>query len=448
MNVTVIGCGYVGLTSAACFSTSGSLNVICLETDTHRVAQLCSGICPIREPDLDALIRVGLDSGKLHFTIDEETAIKTAELIVIAVGTPPARDGCPNLSEVKQAVYTIARYITRNVTVILKSTLPPGGTEIVQHWFSTALGSSFDVDVVYCPEFLREGNAVADLKSPDRLVIGSENSRAAQRTAELYRCFQNPEVQIVFTTPRNAEIIKYASNSFLAMKVSFVDELARLCRAVGGDLDEVTLGMGLDSRIGATYLHAGPGYGGSCLPKDIQGFTAYARAVGSPLPLLEQVIRSNDRHQSWISEQVRPFLPNNAVISVWGLTFKKDTDDLRNSPAISLIKILSRTGITHFQLYDPTLNDPCLKQLEDVNYICFDNPADAAMGADVLLITVPWPEIKSVSAKRLVDIMRKCVVFDLCGTYKNAETLPDGMTYWCLTKSNCNENSDLPTIFA
>lgn len=430
MKLVVIGGGYVGLTAAACFASSEDISVVCLETDTSRVEQLSLGKCPIREPELEALIVRGLSRGNLTFTAQAEETIQGADLFIAAVGTPSLSSGAPDLSQLRHAVETIGKYLDRNATVIIKSTVPPGGTKAVRKWLSSALcRQDLIVEVVYCPEFLREGHAVSDFLSPERVVIGSDVPSAAQKTLALHRLCQSGDAPVIYTSTQNAELIKYASNAFLALKVAFVNELDELCEEGGGDIHAVTVGMGLDSRIGRTYLRAGLGYGGACLPKDTQGLTWYARSVNSAMPILEQAIRSNTAHLEWIAGRIAKQISGNAVIGVWGLTFKANTDDLRNSPAIALIQMLSENGGYRFQLYDPTVHTSRIDLLGNVNHSCVSRPEDAARNADALLIAVPWEEFKEVSLEKIKCRMRKGLIFDVC-LLRNQD-LPDidGVSY-------------------
>lgn len=311
MKLTVIGCGYVGLTVAACLASAGPVQVVGYEIDRVRKEQLQTGICPIHEPNLENLLQRGISYGRLTFTNEAETAMQGTDIFLIAVGTPAASDGSPNLSLLRRAVNTIAEQMTQSATVIIKSTIPPGGTETVQRWFHEALPrSDLKIKLVYCPEFLREGSAVSDFILPQRIVVGGDDASAVRQAIELHQMCCTENVPVLHTSARNAEFIKYASNSFLALKVAFINELARLCGKADGEIDEVAYGMGLDSRIGREYLYAGIGYGGACLPKDIQGLTGFARAVGEPLPILEQVIRSNELHHGWIVDSIHENVPN------------------------------------------------------------------------------------------------------------------------------------------
>lgn len=427
MKLVVIGGGYVGLTAAACFASSKDAHVVCLEADASRVEELRCGKCPIREPDLESLIVRGLSSGRLTFTTQEQEANREADLFVLAVGTPPLPDGAPDLRQLRRAVKAIGKHLEKSATIII---IPPGGTKAVQEWFVSMLyRSDSAVDVIYCPEFLREGHAVSDFCSPERIVIGGDKPLAVQKALAIYRLCQVGDPPVICISARNAELIKYASNGFLALKVAFINELDELCEASGGDIRTVTAGMGADTRIGEAYLRTGIGYGGMCLPKDTQGLIWYARTVNSAMPILEQVIRSNTAHLEWIVNQIIEIIPGNATIGVWGLTFKANTDDLRNSPAIALIKAISKCGDYCFQLYDSTVHTSQIDMLKDINHTCLRRPEDVAQNANVLLIAVAWEEFKEISLERVKYVMRKGLVFDLC--LLRSQDLPDieGVSY-------------------
>lgn len=424
MKLVVIGGGYVGLTAAACFASSEDINVVCLEKNIFRTKQLSLGKCPIREPELETLIAGGLSRGKLTFTAIEGEAIKGANLFIVAVGTPSLPDGAPDLRQLRQAVEAIGKHLDRNAAVIIKSTIPPGGTKAVRKWLSSALCcQDLVVEIVYCPEFLREGHAVSDFRSPERLVIGSDEPAAVQKTLALHRLCQSGDAPVICTSTQNAELIKYASNAFLALKVAFINELSELCEESGGDIRAVTAGMGLDSRIGGAYLRAGLGYGGACLPKDTLGLIWYARSVNSAMPILEQAIRANTAHLEWIASRIEKQISADAVIGVWGLTFKANTDDLRNSPSIALIQLLSENGGRRFQLYDPTVHASRIDLLGNVNHSCVSCPEDAARNVDALIIAVPWEEFKEVSLDKIKYRMRKGLIFDVC--LLRSQNLPD-----------------------
>ncbi len=433
MKLTVIGCGYVGLTAAACLASAGSGQVVGYEIDRLRMEQLQAGICPINEPGLEELLQCGISHKRLAFTGEAKTAMRDVDIFLIAVGTPAAFDGSPNLNLLHRAVNTIAEHMTRSATVIIKSTIPPGGTETVRHWFYEALVQpDLKINLVYCPEFLREGNAVSDFILPQRIVAGGSDESAVRQAAALHQMCCTETVPVLYTTARNAELIKYASNSFLALKVAFINELARLCNKAGGEIDEVAHGMGLDSRISSEYLHAGIGYGGACLPKDIQGLTGFARTAGEPLPILEQVIRSNETHQERIADFIHENVPNGQVIGVWGLTFKAGSDDLRSSPSLSLIRRLADKGCYRFQLYDPTVHMQQLDQLCGVEHICAQTPAQAVQNTDALLIIVPWGEFQAQTLCDAIDSMHKKRIFDLCRLCKDEWFETHDVRYWRL----------------
>lgn len=430
MKLTVVGGGYVGLTAAACFAATDRLNVSCFDVNYRKVEQLQTGICPIKEPGLEELLQHGLETGKLLFTSRADEAVSGGDILMLAVGTPAASDGSPDLTALQRAAEMIGSGLDQDAIIIIKSTIPPGGTELVEHWIAAKLNpSGIHVDVVYSPEFLREGNAVSDYLAPQRIVIGGNNQTAMRQAAHVYQLCYQKQVPILYTTPRNAELIKYASNSFLALRIAFVNELAELCSAAGGEIGEVAYGMGLDPRIGTDYFNAGIGFGGGCLPKDLQGLTHFARDMHTPLPILEQVIRSNKAHQEWLSKLIRSKVRDGMTIGVWGLVFKAGTDDLRQSPALSLIQALDGYS---FRLYDPNIHTAQLKQLDGVEHICVETPEDAMHGSQALLILVACEEFKSISFNMIECQMRGRIIFDLCRLYPDKLHRPQLKDYWCL----------------
>ena len=430
MKITTIGGGYVGLTTSLCFAASGSAVVTCLEANDSLARRLQSGICPLQEPKLDQLLLQCLAKGAIEFTTQAQEAVTDPDYIVIAVGTPETEDGSADLSQLKNASEMIGKYLRKSATIIIKSTIPPGGTRKVAGWiFSATLRPELKVDVVYSPEFLREGSAVDDFLNPTRIVIGCDNTHAAERVASLYKMCHTADTSIIITSPVNAELIKYASNSFLALKVAFVNDLARLCGTIGGDIRTVSRGIGSDPRIGLDFLAAGPGYGGSCLPKDVRAMTAFSREVGVPLSILEQADRSNLEHQRWIARSVSEAVPCQGTISVWGLTFKSNTADLRTSPSIALIKLLSEYGNYHFNIYDPTVHSQQLALLETISHTCFSRPEDTLENANILLLLVSWPEIKAFPHDQIAMLMRGKSVFDLCDAWDIAGPELDGVRF-------------------
>lgn len=433
MKLTVVGGGYVGLTAAACFAAVDGIQVSCFEINCQKVDQLQAGICPIKEPSLEKLLRHGLETGNLLFTSHADEAISGADMFILAVGTPAAPDGSPDLSALQQAVNMIGSGLRQDAIIIIKSTIPPGGTMLVEHWITSRTNhSGIHANVVYAPEFLREGSAVFDFLAPQRIVMGGNNPTAMRQVAQMYQMCHRKQIPILYTTPRNAELIKYASNSFLALRVAFINELAELCSASGGEIGDVAYGMGLDSRIGLEYFTAGIGFGGGCLPKDLQGLTRFAQDMHSPLPILEQVIHSNAAHQEWLSRLIRSKVQDGTTIGVWGLTFKAGTDDQRQSPALSLIQTLTNIGGYAFRLYDANVHADQIKQLDGVEYVCVETPWEALFGVQSLLIMVACEEFKSIPIDILEREMQGRPIFDLCRLYPDRLHRPRLSSYWCL----------------
>lgn len=433
MKLTVVGGGYVGLTAAACFAAADGVYVTCLEVDRQKADRLQAGICPLREPGLEDMLHRALEAGKLLFTTHADEAVSGADMFILAVGTPAAPDGSPDLRALRQAVEMIASRLRRDATLIIKSTIPPGGTRLAECWIAARLGRpDIHVDVVYSPEFLREGSAVSDFFTPQRIVMGSSSLSAMHRAAQVYRLCHQRQVPVLYTTPQNAELIKYASNAFLALRVAFINEVAELCSVSGGEIGEVAYGMGLDPRIGTEYFDAGIGFGGGCLPKDLQGLTHFARDMHASLPVLEQILRSNTAHQEWISGLVHSRAQDGMTIGVWGLAFKAGTNDLRQSPAISLLRSLANKGNYRFCLYDPNIHISQLEQLDGVNHTCAESPEEVLRSAQILLIMVACEEFRAVPVDVIERRMQGRSVFDLCRLYPEKDRRPRLDGYWCL----------------
>ncbi len=400
--IAVIGSGYVGLTTGACFASLGH-RVICVDIDAERIESLRAGRIPIYEPGLEELVTEGLQAGRLEFTTDTPAAVSGAHFAYLCVPTPQSLDGSADLSYLEAAATQIAPHLPADAVVVNKSTVPVGSTRRVEQ----ALGRT-DLFVVSNPEFLREGSAVHDFLNPDRVVIGSDDQGAAIRVASLYLGVPAP---LMVTDPASAETIKYASNAFLAMKLSFVNAVAALCEAVGADADDVMLGMGYDTRIGNRFLRPGPGFGGSCFPKDTRALRFLAREAGYDFELLDAVLEINDaqfdRVIAKIGEAAGGRL-DGVVIGVWGLTFKANTDDRRESPAVEIVRRLIAAGAS-VRGYDPTVTGP-LPELPGV-HVC-DDAYGAAEGAAVLAVLTEWDEFKWVDLDKVADQMAELQIVD------------------------------------
>jgi UDPglucose 6-dehydrogenase len=425
----MIGGGYVGLVSGACFAEFG-VEVAVVEADAARLAALREGRMPIYEPGLDRLVAENVSAGRLSFDNDLAAAVKDAEAVFIAVGTPTRRgDGHADLSYVYAAVEQIAHVLTGYTVIVTKSTVPVGtGRRIVEIVRQT--NPALDFDVASNPEFLREGNAIGDFMRPDRVVIGCESERAREILRRLYRPLYLIEAPIVFTGIETAELIKYAANSFLAMKVTFVNEMADLCEKVGADVHDMARGIGLDGRIGRKFLHPGPGFGGSCFPKDTLALMRIAQDAGAPSRLVETVVAVNDARKAGMAARVLAACGGSVrgkTIAVLGLTFKPETDDMRDAPSIPIIGRLMGDGAT-IRAFDPEGMAQARTVLPEGVVYCRD-AMDAAAGADAMVVATEWNEFRALSPVRLKAAMRGSVLVDLRNIYDPAAMLEAGFAY-------------------
>jgi UDPglucose 6-dehydrogenase len=419
MRVTMIGAGYVGLVSGACFADFGH-QVTCIDKDAAKIAALKRGEIPIFEPGLLELVESNVGQGRLEFAA-EASSVGEAEAIFIAVGTPSRRgDGHADLSFVYQAVREIAPLISSTAIVITKSTVPVGTCDEIENILRENR-PDVAIQVVSNPEFLREGAAIQDFKHPDRIVVGSDDDRARKVLAEIYRPLYLNAPPIIYVSRRTAELIKYASNAFLATKITFINEIADLCEQVGADVQEVARGMGLDNRIGAKFLHAGPGFGGSCFPKDTIALIKTAHDHGVPLRLVEAVSAVNEQRKRAMARKVVHALGGSVrgkVVAVLGLTFKPNTDDTRDSPAIPLITALHDLGAT-VRGYDPAGMEQAKPHLPDLHYC--QSAYSAAEGADAVVIATEWEQFRALDLSRLKRLMTQPVVIDLRNIYRDDE---------------------------
>jgi UDPglucose 6-dehydrogenase len=428
MRVTMIGTGYVGLVSGACFADFGN-QVVCVDKDAAKIDQLAQGKCPIFEPFLDALIARNTQAGRLSFATQSGPAVRSADAVFIAVGTPSRRgDGFADLTFVYDAAREIAAEIDGFTVIATKSTVPVGTGDEVDA-IVRQLRPNADFAVVSNPEFLREGAAIEDFKRPDRVVVGTEDERARGLMAELYRPLYINETPIVFTTRRTAELIKYASNAFLATKITFINEIAELCEKVGANVQEVARGMGLDGRIGSKFLHAGPGYGGSCFPKDASALVAIGQRHGAPIRIVETVMSVNSARKSAMVQKIMAACGGTVRgkrLAVLGLAFKPNTDDMREAPSLSILPVLVAEG-ADVRAYDPAAMVEASTLLPEVTteadpYACIE-------GADALVILTEWDQFRALDLDRVRAILRKPVVVDLRNVYKPADMVARGFTY-------------------
>jgi UDPglucose 6-dehydrogenase len=434
MRVAMIGSGYVGLVSGACFADFGHA-VTCVDNDPAKISQLEAGVMPIYEPGLDDLVAENVGAGRLRFTTDLAAAVADAECVFIAVGTPSRRgDGHADLSYVHAAAREIARALTGYAVVVTKSTVPVGTGDEVERIIREAR-PDLAFGVVSNPEFLREGAAIADFKRPDRIVIGSQDERATAVMQALYRPLYLNQAPLVVTGRRTAELTKYAANAFLATKITFINEIADLCERVGANVQDVARGIGLDNRIGSKFLHAGPGYGGSCFPKDTLALIKTAQDHESPIRIVEAVVAVNDQRKRAMARKVIAACGGSVRgrrIALLGLTFKPNTDDMRDAPSLSIIAGLQDAG-AHVAAYDPEGVEGAKRLLADVEYA--NDPYACAEGAHALVIVTEWNAFRALDLARLKRVMAAPVLVDLRNIYRSEDVLGQGFTYRSVGRS-------------
>jgi UDPglucose 6-dehydrogenase len=428
MRVAMIGTGYVGLVSGACFADFGH-TVTCIDKDAGKIARLEQGEIPIFEPGLDQLVASNVKEGRLFFSTDAAQAVRGADAVFIAVGTPSRRgDGYADLSYVYAAAEEVAGLIDGFTVVVTKSTVPVGTGDEIEAIFKRVRPDA-DVAVVSNPEFLREGAAIADFKRPDRVVVGTTDERAREAMRGLYRPLYLNETPIVFTERRTSELIKYAANAFLAMKITFINEMADLCEAVDADVQQVARGIGLDGRIGSKFLHAGPGYGGSCFPKDTLALVRTAADAGAPIRLVETTVEVNDARKVRMADKVAKALDDQLdgkTVALLGLTFKPNTDDMRDAPSLAIVPALQARG-AQIRAFDPEGMKEADKLLRDVHYTA--GAYEAAQGADVVVIVTEWDQFRALDLQRLKAAMRDPVLVDLRNIYQPSEIEAAGFRY-------------------
>ena len=433
MRVAMIGTGYVGLVSGACFADFGH-HVTCVDMDAAKIAALQRNEIPIYEPGLDRMVETNARQGRLEFTTDLKKPVIEADAVFIAVGTPSRRgDGHADLSYVHAAAREIAGALAGFTVVVTKSTVPVGTSDDVERIIQEARPDA-EFAVVSNPEFLREGAAIQDFKHPDRIVIGTDDPRARQVMAELYRPLYLNQAPILYTGRRTAELIKYAANAFLATKITFINEIADLCEQLGADVQEVARGIGLDNRIGSKFLHAGPGFGGSCLPKDILALVKTAQDQATPLRVVETVAAVNDARKRAMARKVAAAVGNlrGKTIAILGLTFKPNTDDMREAPSVPLVTALQDFG-ARVRAYDPVGVEQARGVLTDVTFC--DGPYSCADGADAVVIVTEWEQFRALDLDRLKAVMASPVVVDLRNIYRAEEMVGRGFIYESVGRS-------------
>ena len=439
MKVAMIGAGYVGLVSGACFADFGHV-VTCVDKDQGKIDRLKEGVMPIFEPGLAELVENNVNEGRLSFTLDARDAIRNADAVFIAVGTPSRRgDGHADLSYVYAAAKEIAEHMDGFTVVVTKSTVPVGtGDEVEAIIRKTNPNAKFAV--VSNPEFLREGAAIGDFKRPDRVVVGVDDSEDGERAREVMRELYRPlfinETPMLFTARRTSELIKYAANAFLAVKITFINEMADLCEKVGADVQDVSRGIGLDNRIGKKFLHAGPGYGGSCFPKDTLALTKTANDAGSPVRIVDTVVLVNDARKKAMAERVIKACGGSVkgkTIGVLGLAFKPNTDDMRDAPSLDIIPALQAAGAI-IKAYDPESMHEAGKLLTGVNFC--DGPYHAIDGADALVLITEWDQFRALDFDRVKSLMKSPTVVDLRNVYDPEAMAKRGFAYQGVGRSN------------
>jgi len=435
MNIAVVGTGYVGLVTGACFSEFGN-HVVCVDKDAEKIAMLHRNEMPIYEPGLDALVERNVKAGRLEFTTDLQGAVERALVVFIAVGTPQGNDGRADLSFVHEVARTVAESLNAYKVVVTKSTVPAGTGAAVRAITEKHRKAPHGFSVASNPEFLREGSAIEDFLRPNRVVIGCEDETAAAIMKDLYRPLYLIETPIVITNVVTAEVIKYAANAFLATKISFINEMADLCEKVGADVHDVARGMGLDQRIGRKFLHPGPGYGGSCFPKDTRAILELGRDHDVPLRIVSAVIDVNSRRIATSLDKIRKALGGSAkgkTVALLGLTFKPNTDDLRESPAMAILEGLCAEG-ARIQAYDP-IGMTIASQTARAGVRYCDDEYQAAEGCDALVVATEWNQFRALDADRLRKALKSPVIVDLRNVYEPDTMRAKGFAYTCVGRS-------------
>jgi UDPglucose 6-dehydrogenase len=428
MRLTMVGTGYVGLVSGTCFAEFGH-DVTCVDLDAGKVERLTRGEIPIYEPGLDALVARGVSAGLLHFTTDLAAAVATADVVFIAVGTPSRRgDGHADLRYVEAAAADVARAMKGYTVIVNKSTVPVGTGRRVRSLIAE-LRPDAEFDVVSNPEFLREGSAIEDFLRPDRVVLGAESDRAREAMRALYRPLSLRDVPMVVTSIETAELTKYAANAFLATKITFINEIADLCEKLGADVQDVARGMGLDGRIGNKFLHAGPGYGGSCFPKDTLALVRTGQEAGQPMRIVETVVQLNDTRKGLMASRVIAACGGSVrgkTIGVLGVAFKPETDDMRDAPSLSIIPALQDAGAT-VRAHDPAAMHEAAKQLANVEWC--DDPYAVSEGASAVVLITEWNAYRALDLERLGGPMVQRAMVDLRNVYRSGEAQAAGFSY-------------------
>lgn len=438
MNIAIVGTGYVGLVSGACFADTGA-NVTCVDVDKQKVERLKNGDVPIYEPGLDTLVMKNVKAGRLKFTDDLAGILNEQQIVFSAVGTPPDEDGSADLSYVLQVAKTIGENLKKYLVVVTKSTVPVGTAKLVKQTIAEELnkrGVTVDFDVASNPEFLKEGSAIKDFMSPDRVVVGVESERAKKLLTKLYKPFLINNFRVIFMDIPSAEMTKYAANSMLATRISFMNDIANLCELVGADVNMVRAGIGSDTRIGRKFLYAGCGYGGSCFPKDVKALIKTADTKGYSMEVLKAVERVNARQKELLFKKLEQVYGDSGLkgktIALWGLAFKPETDDMRESTALVIIDMLLKAGC-HVRAFDPVAMDECKRRVGDSVTYCRDM-YDAVLDADALLLLTEWKVFRLPSWEVIHKAMNKPLVIDGRNIFDSEELEELGFEYHCIGK--------------
>lgn len=427
MHIAVIGTGYVGLVTGACFAEFG-VEVTCVDVDSDKIDKLNQGIIPIYEPGLDKIVKKNADAGRLHFTTNITSAVEGALVVFLAVGTPPQEDGLPDMSYYRQAAKDVAKSLNGYKVLVTKSTVPVGTGKWLREFVAANLEVKTEFGVASNPEFLREGAAIEDFMRPDRVVIGSNEARAVDVMKDLYRPLYLIETPIVITSLEAAELIKYAANAFLATKITFINEVANLCDAIGCDVHDVARGMGMDNRIGRKFLHPGPGYGGSCFPKDTRALTTIAEQFGVETHIVDAVIEANKRQRDAMIPKIERLTNglSGKQIGVLGLSFKPETDDMRESPAIDIINEMTKRG-ARVRAFDPVAMAEARRYLPGIEYAV--DEYDAIKGADALVIITEWNQFRALDMEKVKALLKSPKIADLRNIYEPKDMRELGFEY-------------------
>ena len=439
MNIAIVGTGYVGLVSGTCFADTGA-NVTCVDVDAQKIERLKNGEIPIFEPGLDELVVKNVKAGRLHFTTDLSSVLDDVEIVFSAVGTPPDEDGSADLKYVLQVARTIGQHMNHYMVVVTKSTVPVGTAAKVRKTIEEELEKrgmkGLEFDVASNPEFLKEGNAIKDFMSPDRVVVGVESEHAKKVLTKLYKPFLINNFRVIFMDIPSAEMTKYAANSMLATRISFMNDIANLCERVGADVNMVRAGIGADTRIGRKFLYAGCGYGGSCFPKDVKALIKTADQNGYSMEVLKAVERVNERQKSILFEKLQKAFQGQDLkgktIAMWGLSFKPETDDMRESTALVMIHLLLEAGCT-VKAYDPVAMNECKRGIGDTVTYCNDM-YDAVLDADALLLLTEWKEFRLPTWAVIKKAMKRPLVIDGRNIFDSEDMEENGFEYHCIGK--------------